>query len=90
MTVDDLKRLRNDTNSILAALCTEEHRIPGAINWGDVRCTEASWRVTDDDYSYPSVLIEEASPAAHELGTVVYERLLAKGWPKNLDVCTAW
>jgi hypothetical protein len=63
--------------------------IKGAINWGDLGCTEASLSVNEFDEPQVSVLIEEADPICPELQRFVAEYLDNRGYAVVI-VFTEW
>ncbi len=61
-----------------------EEKIDGAINWGDLSCSDVGLR---EDGVY-LVTIEEAAPDAQSLCAYVQRWLTAWGWP--VEVETEW
>jgi hypothetical protein len=82
-----LKRLCQATNEAIEKL--QQAKIPGAINWADLSCVEASSVTTDEGETYLQVTIEEASPAETGLQAAVAKDLEERGWPGVL-VVTEW
>ena len=83
----DLQKLRRDCDAIVHAI--SRGSIEGAINWGDLGCTEAARVETDDGHVYLRVEIEEASSASIALIGYVTEKLALAGWP-DVQVVTEW
>lgn len=87
----DLTALHQATDTILE----EAQQLPGdpfpsnPINWGDLRCLEASHVQTDDGRKYHRVVIEEASPECPEFCKYIAERLAESGF-KGVEVLTEW
>ena len=75
------RSLMAETNSILAGL--DSTKIHDAVNWGGLGCTavEKVKTFSGNDTSVGwRVLIEEASPDAHEFRTLVAEQLARRGY----------
>lgn len=60
--------------------------IKGAINWGDLHCTDVQLVTSVDDASYINIIIEEASPDGNdELKEYVLKKV-SEFYPGLLDV----
>ncbi len=71
-------------NAVLVEAKPED--IKGAINWGDLHCTDVSLVTSMDDASYIVICIEEASPDGNdELKEHVLKRV-SEFYPGLLDV----
>ncbi len=84
-----LPQLRIDTDLIIKSLLVTKH-LKGAINWGDLYCSEAQLVHNDDGSRWYRVVVEEAAPEACELTGYVLEKLVALGWPDSTEVSTEW
>jgi|PlaIllAssembly_1097288.scaffolds.fasta_scaffold05989_11 hypothetical protein len=89
MSEYSLISLLEETNKILEDL--DPHEVPGAINWGDLRCVDAlkMQSVHDTKANFYQVEIEEADPGAWELHEHVSKALAERGF-YHVQVVTAW
>lgn len=64
----------------------------GAINWGDLGCTDVQeCRSVHDNYATVTVTIEEASPDGNnELREYMYEKLMTKFPGIAFEINTEW
>ncbi len=60
-----------------------------AINWGDLRCVNASLSTEMDGSTVWQVFIEEAAPDAQNLQVFVQEHLMRHGW-QPVEIFTEW
>lgn len=89
MTTSQLESLKQATDDAIRAAHRKRREISGAINWADLHCLQAAWVVTDDEYDYAEVTIEEASPECSEFHAFIHKYLAAHGWP-DVSVVTEW
>jgi hypothetical protein len=91
MTRDEAKRLRKTVNEALdAADKLDDKYSMGAINWGDLECTDVEERASLlHGGTLIAVTIEEASPDATSLQAYVGGYLAVHGW-KDVLVVTEW
>lgn len=68
------------------AACKKARRY--AVNWADLHCVSAEYRLDNQGDEYFSVLIEEASPDADELIVFLTQVLKDNGY--TVEVETAW
>jgi len=86
MTKDEALDLQRVVDEILERAFDERHDIGGAVNWGDLLCTDVSISLLD---GLVTVLIEEAAPEAYELKEYVYNELIKAGF-RDVSVATEW
>ena len=73
----DLKPIYEYANEVLSKLKPTD--IAGAINWGDLSCTDVEeCRSVHDDFTTVRVTIEEADPNNPELCEHMYEAMVTK------------
>lgn len=93
MTKEEAERLQAAVNEILdeAKLDDKAHAAMGAVNWGDLRCTDVEERRSAlyDHQSPVVVMIEEADPGALGLRNFVSRRLAKRGY-NDVVVVTEW
>jgi len=93
MTRAEAEKLQAAVNLILkqARQLPDHERVAmGAINWGDLNCTDVEERKSLlTDSCFQAVIIEEASPDAEGLRKFVGERLDVRGY-RNVYVETEW
>lgn len=68
-----------------AIKAVKEQRIPGAVNWADLHCLDA----TIGGEAVLQVTISEVAPEATEFQEAVQSELARQGWP-NVKVVTEW
>ena len=85
----DLVKLKADTNEVLKEAKARKWNINEAINWADLRCTQAAQVVTNEGDEYLEVQIEEAAPDCEHFKVFIGARLLEKGWA-GIQVVTEW
>ncbi len=61
----------------------------GAIDWGNLRCSQTSAVVTESGKWSCAVTLESAAPECAELHKAVKDWLAANGWP-GVTVVTEW
>jgi hypothetical protein len=86
-----LKQLKEATNAVLRDSLRLRHTTlkDEAVNWGDLFCASAEWRVDDEGRGYYAVQVEEASPDASVFARYVSEKLAEKGFA-HVTVDTEW
>jgi hypothetical protein len=85
----DLTPIYHYANDILGE--ADPNEIDGAINWGDLGCTDVQeCRSVHDNYTTVTVTIEEADPSNQELRQYVYERLTEKFPGVQFEINTEW
>lgn len=86
----DLQPIYEYANELLEQADPEE--IDGAINWGDLACTDVQeCRSVHDNYATVTVTVEEASPDGNsELREYMYERLIEKFPGIAFEINTEW
>lgn len=92
MTREEAKTLQAIVDEALdEAHANEGQAEMGAINWGDLSCTDVEERrsLLHDDAPTIVVIIEEASPEATGLRGFVGERLEARGY-HDVWIETEW
>ena len=75
------ERLMNDTNEIISRL--DAQAIGGVVNWDNLRCVTVEWvqsHTGNDDETTWRVVIEKASPLAHEFRQSVSDGLAERGY----------
>lgn len=79
-------------NRALERAKTGREKISGAINWSDLRCTEASYVVEVHGENYYQVTIEECAPGTNELIFFVQQFLKDNGWEhtEQTNIQTEW
>ena len=83
-----LREIYDYANEVLEN--TKPEDVEGAINWGDLRCTDVSWCKSVYGTESVMLIIEEADPYNPELRQYMYERMMEK-FPKVMfDVVTEW
>ena len=89
MSIEELRKLRDDTDTVLRGLSPK--RVKGAINWGSLSCLLArEWRDCEGGTGL-TVIIEEASPeGADELHAAVQNGLDRMGYHQPIEVVTEW
>lgn len=85
----DLLALRAAASDACTLAIANRLTIGGAVNWTDLRCTEASRNESDQGTVSYSVLISEASPDATALQQAVVTELARRGF-SGIDVITEW
>ena len=85
--IDHLHCLLLATNGILMRM--EPANFSGAINWADLKCTDAILGV--DQYADPTyqVVIDEAAPDEAKFCEHIAQELATLGWP-GVQVITEW
>lgn len=86
MSAENLDRLKEETNAILADACGQ---VDDAVNWGDLRCIDAQHVITADGEEYDRVIISEAAPDAVRLHGFVRRQLEERGFG-GVEVSTEW
>lgn len=85
----DLKPIYDYANEVLDKL--DPHYVEGAINWGDLSCTDVEeCRSVHDNFTTVRVTIEEADPNNPELCEYMYGMLVTKFDGVAFDVRTEW
>ena len=85
----DLGQLYDAANKACEAAFENKIGITGAINWGDLGCTDArSWRNYLGETGY-SVIIEECSPDAYELAQFIQTELENAGF-EIIEIQLEW
>lgn len=85
----DLQPIYNYANEVLEQADPEE--IDGAINWGDLTCTDVQECRSVHGSHTVTVTIEEASPDGNsELREYMYERLTEKFPGVQFEINTEW
>jgi hypothetical protein len=85
----DLRKLYDAANKACEAAFEKRTAIVGAINWGDLGCTDArSWTNHLGETGY-SIIIEECSPDAYELAQFIQAELEKDGF-KIIDIQLEW
>lgn len=85
----DLKPIYRLANEVLAS--AKPTNIEGAINWGDLHCTDVEeCRSVHDDAVVVRVTIEEADPNNPELQGYMYEKLMDFYPDVQFQVVTEW
>jgi hypothetical protein len=86
-----LNRLREATNAVLRAIDRPVRiSLQGeAVNWADLNCSSAEYRLDDTGHTYYAVSVEEVSPEADGFAAYVKAELEKAGWPGIL-VETEW
>lgn len=83
-----LREIYDYANEVLEN--TKPEDVEGAINWGDLSCTDVSWCKSVYGTESVMLIIEEADPYNPELRQYMYERMMEK-FPKVMfDVVTEW
>jgi len=87
----NLQELREATDDIVEAILAmpQSDRPYGAINWADLSCVEAYYKVDDEGVESYGVVIEEAAPDDRELCALIYAKLCARGY-EGVTVETEW
>lgn len=86
-----LKRLKYATDSVLqsARRLRNSSLKDEAVNWADLFCSSAEYRVDDEGHEYYAVKVEEADPSASKLAQYVHAGLKKRGYV-NVAVETEW
>lgn len=89
MDHDKLQEIYEFANEVLETVDPEE--VDGAINWGDLTCTDVCFCKSVHGSEHVSVTIEEADPHNPDLRQYMYERLTLR-FPDvgYFDVQTEW
>lgn len=87
-TVEYLERLRDATDLAIKEIA-DSGGCGGAVNWGDLRCTEARYVIDELGLEFYEVHIEEASAEADEFQRLVFSKLEKAGW-REVIVITEW
>lgn len=87
----ELRRLRADAEAACVEAATRKRHYSGdAINWGNLRCVEALFVVSDNDGAMRyQARVEEASPSCVKLPRWIEGRLRERGW-YAVEVLTEW
>lgn len=84
-----LVELKEAANAALEEAQKQSGSIGGAINWGDLSCTEARYSINERGEKFWTVIIEEASPDACDLHAFVMRYLHDRGF-HGIEVVTEW
>lgn len=85
---DYLKQLRIAVNDAIDVAFYSDPRIDGAINWGDLVCTETAFVVDENGGEYFHVTIQEADPVNKEFCEWIQARLQERG--HEAIIVTEW
>ena len=88
MNENKMKEIYDYVNEVLSG--TEPEDIDGAINWGDLSCTDVEMCISMHGWTGVRITIEEADPYNPELREYMYEKLIAKFPDVQFDICTEW
>lgn len=89
MSEHNLKEIYDYANELLSKADPEQ--IDGAINWGDLSCTDVVMSLSVHGGSpWVRVDIEEADPRNDELKAFMYEKLKAKFPDTPFEINTEW
>ena len=84
-----LTKLCEATSDAIGEAKIQPVQIEGAINWGDLYCTEATYCINQNGSEDYRVLIEEAAPGYGPFHEFVCKYLTEHGHP-NVQVVTEW
>lgn len=88
-SIERLRSLKRDVEEILQKAAASPVKLEGAINWGDLHCSQTAECRDDQGREYLEVLIEEAAPDAGVLQLQVRGELMKLGW-RDVVVRTEW
>jgi hypothetical protein len=88
MSEHNLREIYEYANEVLTK--ADPNEIEGAINWGDLSCTDVVMSVSVHGDIWIRVDIEEADPNNPELKEYMYEKLATQFLDTPFEVCTEW
>ena len=88
MSQHNLREIYEYANEVLDA--TKPEDIDGAINWGDLGCTDVVMSLSVHGGIWIRVDIEEADPNNPELREYMHEKLITKFPDVEFEINTEW
>ena len=88
MSEHNLREIYTYANEVLERTAPED--IDGAINWGDLHCTDVVMSVSVHGDIWIRVDIEECDPHNPELKEYMYEKLAEKFPEVTFEINTEW
>ncbi len=89
--IPKLRLIKDAVNNALDA--AQRTKIEGAINWGDLSCTEVKYCINDDGSESYEAIIEEAAPENYELRKFITGYMLTQSKVSidhELIILTEW